>query len=145
MLDDYTDLPAPDANVAAFLCDVLVKMKTTAPTSALRGLYVGTALTPLFIGCMLDLSIVKTDLTQEFMDIAYLIHTHCLKVGDQYLVPDPSASVDQLAERLVPVAGHSGATTSQPSPEHSLGPRLGRSRRQPGDQQSSSENPTHHR
>ncbi|XP_020881692.1 uncharacterized protein LOC110228451 [Arabidopsis lyrata subsp. lyrata] len=93
MLDDYTDLPAPDANVVAVLCDVLVKMKTTAPTSASRGLYVGTALTPLFIGCRLDLSIVKTDLTQEFMDIAYLIHTHCLKVGDVYTFLDETVSL----------------------------------------------------
>jgi len=48
---------------------------------------------------------------------------------------------DRHAERLVPAAG---ASTSQTPPEHSPGRRLGRSRRQPGEQ-SSNESPTHHR
>ncbi|KAL9830772.1 hypothetical protein AtNW77_Chr3g0193121 [Arabidopsis thaliana] len=51
------------------------------------------------------------------------------------------ATEDRHAERLVPAAG---ASTSQTPPEQSLGHRLGRSRRQPGEQ-SSSESPTHHR
>ncbi|KAG7557261.1 P-loop containing nucleoside triphosphate hydrolase [Arabidopsis suecica] len=51
---------------------------------------------------------------------------------------------DRHAERLVPAAGQSGASTSQRSPEHSPDTRLGRSRRQPGEPQSSSESPTRH-
>ncbi|CAL9233805.1 unnamed protein product [Arabidopsis halleri] len=56
-------------------------MKTIAPTSATRSILDGTALTPLFLGCHLDLFTVKYENKQEFMDIAYLIHTNYLKAN----------------------------------------------------------------
>ncbi|CAH8257992.1 unnamed protein product [Arabidopsis lyrata] len=291
LLEDYTDFPAPDANVAAILCDVLVKMKTFVPKSAAKNILAGTTLTPLFLGCRLDLSKVAYDYKQECMDIQHLYNTTYLKKGrvyvftgrdgsscfcklpnrhitslvsldnlefaldEQYLIPDPSGTIprrrshaqapptdehfveedeiqedlddqappshaqpylllpedpgqfrlspppasndisqqmawmiastkrnnsmmhrmwraisrirpcvctrgegsddgdrenrskateDRHAERLIPAAGQSRASTSRRSQEHSPDTRLGRSRRQPGEQ-SSSESPTHHR
>ncbi|KAG7593282.1 hypothetical protein ISN45_Aa01g020910 [Arabidopsis thaliana x Arabidopsis arenosa] len=293
LLPRYADLPAPDVNIAAILCDVLVKMKNSAPTSAARSILAGTALTPLFLGCKLDLSTVKYEDGQASMDVDNLVNTGYLKTtslvytflgrdnfsyfchlpnthitslvslsnlefipDEQYLIPNPSGGVprrrrfvdappadehvvaddeiyedyddpvprehaqpylllpedparyrlspppagddisrqmewmiastrknnsmmhkmwraiakirpcvctrgggaddagrenrsktteDRHAEWLVPAAGQSGASTSQRSPEHSPDTRLGRSRRQPGEPQSSSESPTRHR
>ncbi|CAL9238839.1 unnamed protein product, partial [Arabidopsis halleri] len=44
LLPRYANLPTPDVNIAAILCDVLVKMKNSAPTSAARSILAGTAL-----------------------------------------------------------------------------------------------------
>ncbi|KAL9285879.1 hypothetical protein AtEden1_Chr4g0279431 [Arabidopsis thaliana] len=77
-------LPEPNANVAAILCDAFMKMKITAPTSASQSLSIGIALTPLFLGCDLDLSKTTIEKVQELLDHHHLIHTHFLKSGDVY-------------------------------------------------------------
>ncbi|CAL9247747.1 unnamed protein product [Arabidopsis halleri] len=73
LLPHYADLPASDVNIAAILCDVLVKIKNTAPTSAARSILAGTTLTPLFLGCELDLSTVKYEAEQASMDVENLV------------------------------------------------------------------------
>jgi len=79
-LGTYSDLPAPDTNVDAVLCDTLVKMKNIVPTSAAQSILVGTALTALFLGCDLDLSSSESSIKRERMDLDYLIHTSSLKL-----------------------------------------------------------------
>lgn len=79
LLDAYSDIPAPDTNVAAVLCDTLVKMKNNVPTSAAKSILAGIAITPLFLGCNLDLSRALSSIKRERMDLIYLIHTSFTK------------------------------------------------------------------
>ncbi|AEE77916.1 retrotransposon ORF-1 protein [Arabidopsis thaliana] len=44
LLDAYSDIPAPDTNVAAVLCDTLVKMKNNVPTSAAKSILAANGL-----------------------------------------------------------------------------------------------------
>ncbi|CAA0384215.1 unnamed protein product [Arabidopsis thaliana] len=231
LLPAYSDLPAPDTNVAAVLCDTLVKMKNTVlhqPGRASLLYLIRTNFTKpdsrlyQFLGrdgvtyyCRIPNQHITSFLSAMNLafepDAQYLVRNPSGAVTRRrqtaaaqptadhvvapYLVSSPpagddisqqmawmiestrknnnmmhrmcrailkirpcvctrgggvddgdrehrsKATDDRHAERLVPAAG---ASTSQTPPEHSLGHRLGRSRRQPGEQ-SSSESPTHHR